>query len=847
MTERAGERIGRYVLVRELASGEHRWLAFDPALQRRVQLDLEATDAAAAARAVAKVGDAAIVAVHDVGELQGRPFVAREYVAGTRIELAATRVASVAELRRWCLELARGLGALHAAGIAHAALDDPDSVVIDGGRGRIAGLARALVDADPGARRRDVLALQARLRAAIDAASLLGARALRSLRRELEPSDRELAEPCAALVRRLEADSGRERRRAVAATAIGVLALVGFVLLGRRLAGAGEAECAVASGAEVPGAWDPARAIRLRDAFLATGSPLAADAATATARTIDAYAGRWNELRLELCTAAAAPSRDRAMVCLDRRRAGLDALVRVLVEADAEIVARASQAAAALAVVDDCRDADAASEDAAPLPADPAARARTEEVHAAIADARALTSAGRYAQAVEAGLAVHAVGDTGVDGSLRARLALDIAIARGKAGDPERALDDITQAIALAWQARSAALAAAGWIEHAFTLAEYLKRPSEALHAIELAEATYGHAPTKPRMRARLLQVRGVVLFRLDRSSDARDALAESLAIREDLPSDDLGTAATLNSLANASFNLREFADAEPLYRRALALYRSVLEPDHPEIGSVHNNLCGMYYRMARNEDALLEGREAYRIRAAALGEDHPDTVSALDNVAIVLAALGRTEEAIALSERTLRTRERILPPGSVMIADSLVNYGNALLQGNRAADARVQFERALAIDIATNGERNYSTTVTMQNVARALEAEGRLGDALALYERVLVLRQSIPDMLDYNLVDTLMHVVHGAQTSGNVARGGEALEQVHTLMARTPMPEFAEDAAFYDARQRWLRGEREAATAEFAKLRASTSSQPLVQAIDAWLASDQPTGFVEG
>src|SRR6478609_6514129 len=87
-------------------------VAADPELRGRFT-----REALAAARLS---GEAHVVAIYDVGEAEGRPFIVMEYMPGGSIadRLAAGRPAE-AESLRWLDEIARALDAAHARGIVH--------------------------------------------------------------------------------------------------------------------------------------------------------------------------------------------------------------------------------------------------------------------------------------------------------------------------------------------------------------------------------------------------------------------------------------------------------------------------------------------------------------------------------------------------------------------------------------------------------------------------------------------------------------------------------------------------------------------------------------------------------
>jgi tetratricopeptide (TPR) repeat protein len=79
------------------------------------------------------------------------------------------------------------------------------------------------------------------------------------------------------------------------------------------------------------------------------------------------------------------------------------------------------------------------------------------------------------------------------------------------------------------------------------------------------------------------------------------------------------------------------YAEAEPLYLRALALTEAALGNDHATTGTSLNNLALLYQDQGRYAEAepLLE--RAMKIFEAALGPDHPSTRTVKANYGLLL------------------------------------------------------------------------------------------------------------------------------------------------------------------------------------------------------------------
>ncbi len=85
------------------------------------------------ARAAAKIAAANVVAIHDVGDADGRPFIVMEYVAGPTLAAVMKQTPILATARALAIarDIAAGLAAAHAIGVIHRDVK-PANVIIDG-------------------------------------------------------------------------------------------------------------------------------------------------------------------------------------------------------------------------------------------------------------------------------------------------------------------------------------------------------------------------------------------------------------------------------------------------------------------------------------------------------------------------------------------------------------------------------------------------------------------------------------------------------------------------------------------------------------------------------------------
>ena len=86
-----------------------------------------------------------------------------------------------------------------------------------------------------------------------------------------------------------------------------------------------------------------------------------------------------------------------------------------------------------------------------------------------------------------------------------------------------------------------------------------------------------------------------------------------------------LDVATGLNNLAGLYNNQGQYARAEPLHQRALAIQEKALGLEHPEVALSLNNLAGLYEKEGQYAKAAPLWQRALAIWEKALGLEHPN------------------------------------------------------------------------------------------------------------------------------------------------------------------------------------------------------------------------------
>ena len=92
--------------------------------------------------------------------------------------------------------------------------------------------------------------------------------------------------------------------------------------------------------------------------------------------------------------------------------------------------------------------------------------------------------------------------------------------------------------------------------------------------------------------------------------------------------------AASLNILALLYKTQGDYAKAEPLYKRSLAIREKALGPDHPDVAESLNNLAELYFTQGDYAKAEPLLSRSLAITEKASGPDHPGVAIRLNNLA---------------------------------------------------------------------------------------------------------------------------------------------------------------------------------------------------------------------
>ena len=502
----------------------------------------------------------------------------------------------------------------------------------------------------------------------------------------LRPQDR--YPTLSALLDALGQEQRRARkRRALVAAGVGAMGLaLGAGALYQR------SQVCAGSDALMAQVWGSSQRQRVEQAFVATGSPLAADMTERVAKALDAYASAWSRQHTEACEATRVSGtqpealRVERVVCLERRRNDARAVVELLATADRPLVERALTPVNALPALGECADMAALGEQQR-LPEEPTKRAEVERLEARLSEVKVLVDGGRLTQAEEK-LAplVPGVQATGY-APLMARLHLQQGWMREQLGASEEAAVSLRQAAFDAEAGRADRLKVL-ILNRLLYVEEGQKHFEQADVWSGLADATLRRMGGDAALEAEVRINQGNLASAKGELSRARALLDEAQARAESvLPAGHPLRARITFLQGGLATRMGDKARGVALLTRALAQTQAAVGPLHPDTARRHDALSWALRETGDAAQALTHARATVEIRKTLLGARTLPVAEGLDEVGMCLLALGRYDEALRVYEEALAMKQQVAP-GEETLQYSHDGVGQALLGLGRAKDA---------------------------------------------------------------------------------------------------------------------------------------------------------------
>ncbi|MEM9454510.1 MAG: tetratricopeptide repeat protein [Myxococcota bacterium] len=242
---------------------------------------------------------------------------------------------------------------------------------------------------------------------------------------------------------------------------------------------------------------------------------------------------------------------------------------------------------------------------------------------------------------------------------------------------------------------------------------------------------------------------------------------------------DELELAQSLNNQGGVLTKHGQYAPAQQAHERALEIRTRVLGKDDPVVAISLQNLALVLGAQGEYAQAQRYSEQALQLRETTLGPDHPRVAKSLSSLGSLLQTQGKYEQAQRHYERALQISERALGPDHPDIATRLSHLAGTHWSQGRYEQALHHYERALQVSETALGPDHPDVAIPLVNVGYMLSVQGRYEQAQRVQERALRIQQAAlgPDHPD---------VAKTLDMLGNVlgARGRHAQARAHLQRA---------------------------------------------------------------
>ena len=204
-----------------------------------------------------------------------------------------------------------------------------------------------------------------------------------------------------------------------------------------------------------------------------------------------------------------------------------------------------------------------------------------------------------------------------------------------------------------------------------------------------------------------------------------------------------LNKALALANLGDLRANQYRDAEAEALFRAALAITAPALGNDHPRVTELHINLADALESQGKYSEAQPLFEAALSEKRRVLGNEHPQTIDALENYGSFLRRKGDYAPAQIIMTEALQANIKIRGESNMLVGYDRVNLGLLDYDRGEYAPAEIKFRAALTNYAHSLPAKHAYIAGAQMSLGRALMHQGKLPEAIA------ILNQSIAMFVD--------------------------------------------------------------------------------------------------
>jgi len=227
--------------------------------------------------------------------------------------------------------------------------------------------------------------------------------------------------------------------------------------------------------------------------------------------------------------------------------------------------------------------------------------------------------------------------------------------------------------------------------------------------------------------------------------------------------------ASSLNNLGVILQEQGKLEEALTHQQRALLIFEQALGKQHSFVADALGNIGIILQMQGKLEEALTYQQRALAIYEQALGRQHTKVANSLMNIGVVLQMQGKLEEALIYQQHALVIYEQALGRQHTEVADVLMNFGYVLREQGRLEEALAYQQRALVIYEQALGKQHYFVAAVLNHIGAILQLQRELEEALTHYQRALAIFEQKLGKQHPSVADVLMNIGNILQMQGKL------------------------------------------------------------------------------
>lgn len=305
-----------------------------------------------------------------------------------------------------------------------------------------------------------------------------------------------------------------------------------------------------------------------------------------------------------------------------------------------------------------------------------------------------------------------------------------------------------------------------------------------SLHNYSEAKSLYDEAlqqASNPQEQIAAFKGLGMLAMNQGKNEDAISNFKKAVDLESSLPSCSPAVrSATLSNLAVSYCHLSKYAEAEPLYTKALAL--AVESGTKQAEASVLDHMSMLYTKEGRFADADAASLKAVKLAETGFGADSVNTATIMANRGYTLGLQGRYREAELLLKNALAIDEKRLGVENNNVASVSADLAKVYLTQGRLKEAKALLSRSVETRRKLNGKDDPTAAGMESFLARAYLEDGEIEKARQIAENSLVSAEKTSGKNGQGLFFQLVTLGSVYERKGDISKAKEYAERALSI-----------------------------------------------------------------